>query len=778
MLRYRFSVYSHGFTVRLFYANDKAAILEFSKDLAVFDQQWVPKLRRKVTKVKAVFATASMDRMEYGFLIADFNPLIMHLRGKGYKSDEMEIIDHTPIKGADIELELADGVKPRDDEQVKVTSFLLEEGKKNRVLNLRAGGGKEMPMDTRIKVPGGWSTMGEMKVGMDVTSRDGTPTKVTGVYPQGIKKIYRLTFSDGRSVEAGAEHQWSVRHGNSGDIVTTTSNLITDMAKGTSMITIPLVLPEKSPEVDLEVSPYLRGVIGDICGDMEGSEWHLYEHLSPRQTIDLIRGIMDAGGAIDTTGNCVYTTKYRSMAIRLQYLIRSIGGTAELTDTEGEDCFPDLFPYTLKIEYRKLSDLFGLSSKKEAAADACSGEDVRLTLVSIEYVGDKEAQCIAVDHPDRLYVTNDFIVTHNTFMTLNSIAHFKTRTALIMGASHIKTWQDSMKWVFKDEKNYCVVRGRESLKKIIQLSLAEQNEYKLIYISIATLRKYITDYLATGEMIENVHPRDLFTVMGVGYRVVDEAHQSIHAIAIQNIFSHVNKSLYLSATLVTEDPFLQKQYAKMFPLTDQFKDGNNNQHARGISFTYNLKDPSKVKCSGGKGYSHVVYEQWIMSKGKVLANYIEMIEYVLEGTYIRHRDGKQKALIFCSTTDLCKLVADQLRTTYGDRGFTVSDYVSSHDPSVLYDNDIVVSTPMSAGTGVDIEDLRVAINTVALRSIQLNQQICGRLRPLKNYPDVIPDFVWFNCADIPKHMEYNVAKLEQLSAHTKEIKESRYNRSV
>ena len=39
---------------------------------------------------------------------------------------------------------------------------------------------------------------------------------------------------------------------------------------------------------------------------------------------------------------------------------------------------------------------------------------------SVEPVGRKQAQCIMVDHPSRLYVTDDYIVTHNTYAMVAS----------------------------------------------------------------------------------------------------------------------------------------------------------------------------------------------------------------------------------------------------------------------------------------------------------------------------------------------------------------------
>lgn len=53
---------------------------------------------------------------------------------------------------------------------------------------------------------------------------------------------------------------------------------------------------------------------------------------------------------------------------------------------------------------------------------------------AIEYVDDREAQCIMVDHPRELYVTDDYIVTHNTRMLdlLVSQAILRGETVLII----------------------------------------------------------------------------------------------------------------------------------------------------------------------------------------------------------------------------------------------------------------------------------------------------------------------------------------------------------
>jgi len=74
------------------------------------------------------------------------------------------------------------------------------------------GVGKEQPVDAPVLTPTGWQCIGHLRVGDTVIGSDGKPTRVTGVYPQGVKPVYRVIFSDRSAVEAGGEHLWLVRH--------------------------------------------------------------------------------------------------------------------------------------------------------------------------------------------------------------------------------------------------------------------------------------------------------------------------------------------------------------------------------------------------------------------------------------------------------------------------------------------------------------------------------------------------------------------------------------
>jgi len=138
------------------------------------------------------------------------------------------------------------------------------------------GGGKEMPIDEPILTTDGWVNMGDLKIGDELFSPlNSDPSFVIGIYPQGVKPIYRITTEDGRTTRCGLEHLWTVRtqkqvfnyhHGMQSYFVKTTKELLDEyLSKGKS-IYLPVSLPYKGKEKQLPIDPYVLGVwLGDGC---------------------------------------------------------------------------------------------------------------------------------------------------------------------------------------------------------------------------------------------------------------------------------------------------------------------------------------------------------------------------------------------------------------------------------------------------------------------------------------------------------------------------------
>lgn len=71
--------------------------------------------------------------------------------------------------------------------------------------------GKELRIDEKIPTPTGFTCMGDLEVGDTVFDKDGYPTKI--VYVSDVRtpaKTYKITFANGTTVEAGADHQWHI----------------------------------------------------------------------------------------------------------------------------------------------------------------------------------------------------------------------------------------------------------------------------------------------------------------------------------------------------------------------------------------------------------------------------------------------------------------------------------------------------------------------------------------------------------------------------------------
>jgi hypothetical protein len=70
-------------------------------------------------------------------------------------------------------------------------------------------------------------------------------------------------------------------------------------------------------------------------------------------------------------------------------------------------------------------------------------------MVKVEYVGEKEAQCIALDSENQLYVTDDYIVTHNTTIGAAIAAGRNARRTIVLCPPHlVDKWQREFKAVW------------------------------------------------------------------------------------------------------------------------------------------------------------------------------------------------------------------------------------------------------------------------------------------------------------------------------------------
>lgn len=135
----------------------------------------------------------------------------------------------------------------------------------------------------------------------------------------------------------------------------------------------------------------------------------MYMRSSIEERIELIRGIMDSDGSInmDAPHRARFTTASEQLADQLASLVRSVGGYAARMATSVRDGRRDSFTVALTTTFNP----FHMPRK----AKMYSGSIKWFRAVaSIEPMAPAEMMCITVAAEDGLYLTNDYIVTHNS----------------------------------------------------------------------------------------------------------------------------------------------------------------------------------------------------------------------------------------------------------------------------------------------------------------------------------------------------------------------------
>lgn len=165
--------------------------------------------------------------------------------------------------------------------------------------------------------------------------------------------------------------------------------------------------------------------IGIVGSSVEKHIPNMYLYGTLEERWALIQGMMDTDGTIDSRGHLSYTTVSKNLAENVKFIINSLGGLATIRkgragyrNSQGEyvRCND---AYNIYIRIPDAERLFKVQRKKDRCKPYNSGISINARrIVGYERIGIKECCCIAVTNPDSLFLTRDFIVTHNSYALL------------------------------------------------------------------------------------------------------------------------------------------------------------------------------------------------------------------------------------------------------------------------------------------------------------------------------------------------------------------------
>jgi intein/homing endonuclease len=414
------------------------------------------------------------------------------------------------------------------------------------------GLGKAQPLDDKILTSNGWTRMGDIKIGDKVYSRDGKLCNVTNIFPQGIKQKCKVKFSDGREVTCCKDHLWLVYVKNK-EVILSTEELIStgvknkDDSQNPYKFSIPLCKPIQFERLPLNNDPFLfaKHITNETKCIPEA-----YKFSSIEDRMTFARGLFKTKYAKDWKIKFDYENE--TLVNDILDLLRSLG--VSCFKTSNTQIFINPFKITAEI-------------------------------ISAEYIDEyTEMQCISVDSHDHTYITNDYVVTHNSFiLSLYSILRalmLPKRKIVIVGAAfrQSKVLFDYMETIWNNSPLLRDICDSDSgPKKDTDRYLLKLNDSKIICLP-----------LGNGEKIRGQRANDI---------IADEFACLASSTLIQTDRGLVKISDYLKGNvynLLNKDRELETP-ERIFktPLTDVYKITTQN------GYSFKCSNIHQVMTTGG-----------------------------------------------------------------------------------------------------------------------------------------------------------------------------------
>lgn len=240
--------------------------------------------------------------------------------------------------------------------------------------------------------------IGNIVVGDKIYDDKGNLVEVVGVYPQGKVTTYRVVFEDGRNVICCGNHQWRVNHGGKWHV----RSLRAIAGLDYKSMSIPVGEALNYPTAKLPVPPsayasMLAAYLGGYSGDMFFDKYVCKKFL--RSSIDQKKDFIEN-----------FIRSFRNV----------VTGEEELMLSHID---MDVINFVQRMFWAS-----GWYAKLEGNKLILSRNRKELKIRSISIYGKEHATCITVDNDSHLFLTTNYIVTHNTAIMSSLLARNATMT--------------------------------------------------------------------------------------------------------------------------------------------------------------------------------------------------------------------------------------------------------------------------------------------------------------------------------------------------------------
>lgn len=271
------------------------------------------------------------------------------------------------------------------------------------------GAGKALKMNELIHTPKGWVKNKDLKVGDKVSTLNGS-AHIVGIYPQGALELYCITFADGRTIEVSGDHLWEIHNDNFpltylSDTVSAqarvlkTEELMSLVDKG---ISIPLSNEVQKMVSNQNIHPYEYGNNLIINNSKKIPVANHYIEASIDQRYNLVQGFLSSIAQVQGN-NIVFEHNDASIINSIKEVLYSLGAIVYIHEEAKK--------YVVTISHPEPYKLLDNPLK----SSLISNKELRLNIIKVEKLNKQEqCQCIKISDKRGLFITKDYLVTHNT----------------------------------------------------------------------------------------------------------------------------------------------------------------------------------------------------------------------------------------------------------------------------------------------------------------------------------------------------------------------------
>jgi len=254
------------------------------------------------------------------------------------------------------------------------------------------------------------------------------------------------------------------------------------------------------PKRDNKITSLHKELIRLELKNKKSSQKHIpieYLYDSVKNRIELLKGLMDTDGYCDKLGYPEYYTTSSQLRDDFIFLIKSLGGVAKWStkNTTSLDCYVVSFKLEVNPFFvERKANRFKLDRKY-----GCHDY-----IKNIEYIGKADSRCIEIESNDGLYITDDFIVTHNSTWAKQFVKENKNWVRI--GRDDFRHMLNGYQWNEKIE-NLIGPLLYETLKTMLQAG------FNVIVDNTNLKMKYVNEVVKVCEGVGDVQVEEkLFSV--------------------------------------------------------------------------------------------------------------------------------------------------------------------------------------------------------------------------------------------------------------------------